>query len=144
MCPEIDTNLTFFWPYIIMYHNNVTNKILVYTFTITNTLLCRNSLHVSGVKRPSSGLRHNKVIVKVKVYQVGYVIVIDTNVRQTCGFALREGKGKGKKVKQSHYRVPGGWGSQISRQSAHEGGKVVSPTHRQPLPPANVPFTHFC
>ena len=32
----------------------------------------------------------------------------------------------------------------ISRQSAHEGGKVVSPTHRPSLPSGRIPGTHFC
>jgi hypothetical protein len=32
-------------------------------------------------------------------------------------------------------RAPGVRGSQVFRQSAYEGGKVVSPTHRPPLPP---------
>ena len=52
-------------------------------------------------------------------------------------------------VNQSHYRagqalrVPEGSGSQILRQLGHEGGKVVSTTHRPPLPPGNIPGTHF-
>jgi len=33
--------------------------------------------------------------------------------------------------------------SQISRQSAHEGGKVVSPTHRPPLPPRKYSWYLF-
>ena len=53
-------------------------------------------------------------------------------------------------VKQFHYRpgqtlsFPRGWGSQISEQSTHEGGKVGNPTHRPPIRPGNIPGNHFC
>ena len=32
----------------------------------------------------------------------------------------------------------------ISIQLAHEGGKVVSPTHWPSLPPGDIPDTRFC
>jgi hypothetical protein len=53
------------------------------------------------------------------------------------------------KLKQSHYRpgqdlwVPGSCDSQIPRQSAHEGGKVVSPKHQPPLPPRKYSWYPF-
>ena len=63
---------------------------------------------------------------------------------------LYNGRRFSKKVKLSLYRpgqafgVPGGWGSRIFKQSVHEGGKVVSHTHRPSLPPGRILGTHFC
>jgi hypothetical protein len=50
------------------------------------------------------------------------------------------------KVKQSLYRpgqAGGWWCSHISRQWTHEGGRVVSPTHRPPLPPMKLSWYSF-
>ena len=58
-----------------------------------------------------------------------------------------KGKGKGKAVPLQAWSGPEG-----SRElrlpdfmtTAQDGGKVVSRTHRPPLPPGNAPGTHFC
>jgi hypothetical protein len=41
-------------------------------------------------------------------------------------------------------RVPGGSGSQVSRQSAQKGGKVIRPTPWPPSSPGNIPGAPFC
>jgi hypothetical protein len=51
---------------------------------------------------------------------------------------IRFKKVKDKTIPVQALKVPGSWSSEISRQSAHEGGKV-SPTR-----PGNIPGTQFC
>ena len=60
---------------------------------------------------------------------------------------LMQDEGKGKAVPLQACSGP-----EVSRKlrfpdfmtTAQDGGKVVSLTHRPPLPPENVPGTHFC
>jgi hypothetical protein len=61
---------------------------------------------------------------------------------------LKTCRGKGKAIPftglDRPWRLEEGWASHILRQSSHEGGKFVSPMHRPPLTPENIPDTHFC
>ena len=62
-------------------------------------------------------------------------------------FFISNGKGKDKAVPSHAWNGPEG-----SRKlrfpdfmtTVQDGGKVVSLTHRPPLPPGNIPGTHFC
>jgi hypothetical protein len=59
----------------------------------------------------------------------------------------KTGIGKGKAIPLQAWTGPEGsrrLSPQISRQSAHEGGKVASLMHRPPLPSGNILGTHFC
>ena len=51
---------------------------------------------------------------------------------------------KSNPINRSGHALKVSRGSHISRQSAHNGGKVVSPTHLPPLTPGNILGTHFC
>jgi hypothetical protein len=33
---------------------------------------------------------------------------------------------------------------ELKKIGTYEGANVLSPTHRPPLPPGNIPGTHFC
>jgi hypothetical protein len=67
---------------------------------------------------------------------------------QSCiyrtGTVLCNITGKGKAISLQAWTGPeGSRRLGLPDAQTHEGGKVVSPTHRPPLPPGNIPGTHF-
>jgi len=75
------------------------------------------------------------------------IVSSETSAIRTQEVILFTGVGKGKAVPLQAWSGPEG-----SRKlrfpdfmtTAQDGGKVVSLTHRPPLPPGNVSGTHFC
>ena len=69
---------------------------------------------------------------------------IDSYVSKFASFILRV---KGKAVPLQAWSGPDGLRKlrlPDYMTTAQDGGKVVSLTHRPPLPPGNAPGTHFC
>jgi hypothetical protein len=77
----------------------------------------------------------------------GSILMVICSQIETCLVPSSHVKGKGKAVPLQAWSGPEG-----SRKlrftdfmtTAQDGGKVVSLTHRPPLPPGNTPGTHFC
>jgi hypothetical protein len=71
----------------------------------------------------------------------------ETQKSQSVSSSLFKVKGKGKEVRLQAWSGPGGFRKlrfPDFMTTAQVGGKVVSLTHRPPLPPGNTPGTHFC
>jgi len=82
------------------------------------------------------------------VHLVGFIIrILDAALGREHPVVFNKVKGKGTAVPIQAWTDPEG-----SRKlrfpyfvtTAQDGGKVVSLTHRPPLPPRNTPGTHFC
>ena len=69
-------------------------------------------------------------------------VVIREQYNVTVNSEKLTGKGKGKAVPLQAWTDPKG--SRKLRFPDFLTGKVVSLTHRPPLPPRNTPGTHFC
>ena len=115
-------------------HTNVRSLSLLFSQLATGCLYGPYDISSSCRNHHTSGMEHRRpVVLFLASVQIFYFLQSPNQPQEPLNPLSKRYK-----VKQSHYRprqapmVPGVSGSQISRQSVHEVGKVASPTHRPP------------
>jgi hypothetical protein len=78
-----------------------------------------------------------------------FCVIFTVLLQDTEFMSVTQGKGKGKGKTVPLQAWSGPEGPRKLRfpdfmTAAQDGGKIVSLTHRLPLPPGNTPGTHFC
>jgi hypothetical protein len=98
----------------------------------------------------SGGLREKHVVAASRVCPSVFSFTWNNSVtigRILMKVDMSKKKGKGKSVPLQAWSGPEGCRKlrfPDYMTTAQDGGKVVSLTHRPPLPPKNAPVTHFC
>jgi len=73
-----------------------------------------------------------------------YVVFIFVILYFYNNYGLTSERSKVTAISGQTLRVSVGWGSKISRQSAHESGKIVSPKLRPLLPTRKYSWYNLC
>ena len=93
-------------------------------------------------------VKHNLLPVNTKIILIIIVLVLVLDALDAISISISiNKKGKGKAIPLQAWSGPeGSWKLRFPdfMTTAQDGGKVVSLTHRPPLPPGNAPGTHFC
>ena len=104
----------------------------------------QDNFHTKCVSRSTLQFWFEIIFVQINIGRFSFEYLLKFS---TPCWNLNTYKGKGKAVPLQAWSSPEG-----SRKlrfpdlmtTAQDSGKVVSLTHRPPLPPGNIPGTHFC
>ena len=136
--------------WFVIYSCSFLNSPSELTFWIILVIYGKNPRKIINLDDPSMIAKYQETVDRHRRF-ISLILISPTNNRccvltATLMLVIMLNKGKGKAVPLQAWSGP-----EISRKlrfpdymtTAQDGGKVVSPAHRPPLPPGNAPGTYF-
>ena len=110
--------------------------------TVIHKSVCNTQTRKRVTTLPGSIFIHNRtallcplrILMAKRHHAYSNILILSYVILRVKQYLFRVGQG---------LRAPWGWGFQISWQSAHADGKVVSPKYRPPLPSRKHPWYTF-